>query len=230
MWIATMTASFHDPDRLGRIALLPAGVRHENRIQQPGFAEIVCLTEDTERASWFKEARAREFDVGAEWPTSWIPNAFGATCDGESLRIVQGEAGKEVHSGRHALQVKGGKNGFHTYQSETGQGPDGTYRCRFFGRGTGKLTLATYEYSNKLGSGCPGKPRRYRDLRTGSGMAGIRRHVQTFAQIRCHVQSCSRRAAGHGGDFGRFRILERVTEPVEHEATCPASNGRHRAT
>jgi len=53
------------------------------------------------------------------------------------------------------LQVKGGKAGFHIYQSETGQGPDGTYRVRFYGRGTGKLTLATYEYSNKPGSGCP---------------------------------------------------------------------------
>ena len=86
---------------------------------------------------------------------AWIPNAWGPACEGESLRIVKGEAGKEVHSGRHALQVKGGKSGFHIYQSETGQGPDGTYRCRFFGRGTGKLTLSTYEYSNKPGSGCP---------------------------------------------------------------------------
>jgi hypothetical protein len=38
---------------------------------------------------------------------------------------------------------------------ESDRGPDGTYRCRFFGRGTGKVTLATYEYSNKPGSGCP---------------------------------------------------------------------------
>jgi len=41
MWIATMTASFHELDRLGRIALLPPGARHENRIQQPGFEEVV---------------------------------------------------------------------------------------------------------------------------------------------------------------------------------------------
>jgi hypothetical protein len=160
MWIATMTASFHELDRLGRIVLLPAGVRHENRIQQPGFEEVLPLkeTEDwqsTTEAYWLKEARARNLDVGAEWCMSWIPNVLPEVCEGESLRIVKGEAGKEVHGGSHALQVKGGKSGFHIYQSETGQGPDGTYRCRFFGRGTGKLTLVTYEYSNKPGSGCP---------------------------------------------------------------------------
>jgi hypothetical protein len=160
MWIATMTASFHELDRLGRIVLLPAGVRHENRIQQPGFEEVLPLkeTEDwqsTTEAYWLKEARARKLDVGAEWCMSWIPNVLPEVCEGESLRIVKGEAGKEVHGGSHALQVKGGKSGFHIYQSETGQGPDGTYRCRFFGRGTGKLTLVTYEYSNKPGSGCP---------------------------------------------------------------------------
>jgi len=86
---------------------------------------------------------------------AWIPNVLPEVCEGESLRIVKGEAGKKVHGGARALQVKGGKHGFHIYQSETGQGPDGTYRCRFFGRGTGKLTLVTYEYSNKPGSGCP---------------------------------------------------------------------------
>jgi len=142
-------------DRLGRIALLPAGVRHENRIQQPGFEEVVPLNEETEGAFWLKEARARKFDVGAEWCIAWIPNAFAEVCEGESVRIVTGETGQEVHSGRHALQVKGGNSGFHLYQSETGQGPDGAYKCRFFGRGTGQLTLSTYEYSNKPGSGCP---------------------------------------------------------------------------
>jgi antitoxin (DNA-binding transcriptional repressor) of toxin-antitoxin stability system len=155
MWIATMTASFHELDRLGRVFLLPPGVQHENRILQPGFEEVVPLNEDTEGAFWLKEARASKLDVGAEWCMAWIPNVFGPACDGESLRIGKGEAGKDVHSGRHALHVKGGKAGFHVYQSETGQGPDGVYRCRFFGRGTGKLTLSTYEYSNKPGSGCP---------------------------------------------------------------------------
>jgi hypothetical protein len=160
MWIATMTASFHELDRLGRIALLPAGARHENRIRQPGFEEVLPLkeTEDwqsTTEAYWLKEARARRLDVGDQWCMAWIPNVLPESCEGESLRIVQGEAGKEVHGGRHALQVKGGKHGFHVYQSETGKGPEGTYRCRFFGRGTGKLTLSTYEYSNKPGSGCP---------------------------------------------------------------------------
>jgi hypothetical protein len=157
MWIATMTASFHELDRLGRVVLLPAGVKHENRILQPGFEEAVPLNADTEGAFWLQEARARKLDVGLEWCMAWIPNAatFGPAGEGESVRIVKGEAGREVHGGSHALQVKGGRTGFHLYQSETGQGPGGTYRCRFFGRGTGKLTLSTYEYSNKPGSGCP---------------------------------------------------------------------------
>jgi len=86
---------------------------------------------------------------------AWIPNVLPDVCEGESLRIVKGEAGKEVHGGARALQVKGGKAGFHIHLSETGKGPDGTYRCWFFGRGTGKLTLSTYESSNKPGSGCP---------------------------------------------------------------------------
>jgi hypothetical protein len=77
---------------------------------------------------------------------AWYPTGIAEACEGESLRIVKGEAGKEVHGGRHALQVKGGKSSFFVYQHESGKGAEGTYRLRFFGRGSGKLTLLCWEY------------------------------------------------------------------------------------
>ena len=86
---------------------------------------------------------------------AWSPNANTLT-EGQGLRIVKGEAGKEVHSGSRALHVKADKTRIHITNSGA-RGKGGFYKFRFFARGKGKLGIHTYEYTaGSMGHGVIG--------------------------------------------------------------------------
>jgi hypothetical protein len=148
MWISTIAASFHTLDRLGKVALLPAGAQHENLVRNPGFEQVTPLSEA--KHDWLKATREAGFGLGTAWPDAWILQVWAANrCSGEKAVVVAGKPGQEVHSGEHALLVNGGKEGISFYQHDTGKGPKGRYHCTFYARGAGTLHLGTYEYSTK---------------------------------------------------------------------------------
>ncbi len=120
-----------------------------NLIQNPGFENVteVALGLD----AYYQKMQSDGCDL-AEGPVAILPKEWVAQASSGKIRIVEGKAGKEVHSGLRCLQVQTLAGEICFYQESSGK-PGPAYHFSFYGRGNGEVYIRAYEYGAEPGHG-----------------------------------------------------------------------------
>ena len=117
----------------------------KNLVPDGGFEEVreVLISSD----QYFFKAIESGVELTKEGPFVIIPSNFSQFAGCKKLKVIEGEAGKEVHTGKRAILLSDGSFYLRaTSDAETGD----VFIARFYAKGKGKVRLILH-LTNKEG-------------------------------------------------------------------------------
>lgn len=118
-----------------------------NLLRNPGFEDV--KDHIVRGAAYLQGMQKKGCDL-AEGPVATLPRRwiFQFTGTTGKIRIIEGEPGKEVYSGKYCLYVEGGDKGISFYQDRVAK-PGSHFSV--YARGKGRIYFRDWKYSEKQG-------------------------------------------------------------------------------